>query len=204
MIDLKNIFNLQKILNFLFVGNKFNIIPILTKIFIILVIGRLSIGNQIKYTILLGFLSFLSSNMLRLLFPDKKENTCTNDNTKALPIGVVIEQILNSLIQYGFGIIIPKLIVFIPVVGVFLKSATKIPVLGMLVEFLYWVLGFRVGLTLTTGGFKIPIINFTIGEAEGSICEGKSGMMKKILGLVSFFGILFFEIFNTAKSNKPF
>ena len=76
------------------------------------------------------------------------------------------------------------------------------PLLG-LIEFLYWIIGYRVGIGLTTGGFKI--LGITIGEAAGSMCEGETGMFKKIFGFLCLLAILFIEVFSTAKDNlSPF
>ena len=97
-------------------GNKFNLIPIVTKIFIFFVISNLSLGNQLKYRLQLGFLSVFLANMLRLTFPSDPKNKCTTANTSFVPIGVIFEQILNSLIQYAFGSLIPKLFIFIPII----------------------------------------------------------------------------------------
>jgi hypothetical protein len=196
----------QSIINWfskLLTGNKFNLIPIITRIFIFLVISNLSIGNQIKYKLHLGFLSVFLANMLRLTFPKDAKDKCTTANTKLIPIGVLFEQTLNSIIQYGCGSLIPKLFIFIPIIGIGLRAVTKIPILGGLIEFLYWIIGYRVGISLTTGGFKI--LGITIGEAKGSMCKGETDMFKKIFGFLCLIAILFIEVFSTAKDNlSPF
>lgn len=184
-------------------GNKFNLIPIVTRVFIFFVISNLSIGNQLKYRLQLGFMSIFLGNMLRLIFPSDPKNKCTSANTSALPIGVIIEQILNSIIQYAFSSLIPKLFVFIPVIGMGLRAATKIPIIGGIIEFIYWIIGYRTGIAMTTGGFKLLWL-IPIGETGGSMCEGSTGMMKKLLGFMSFLYILFLEVMNTATDNLPF
>ena len=179
-------------------GNKFNLIPIITRIFIFFVIGKLSFGNQIKYKLLLSLLSFFVANMLKLSFPSDPKDKCTSENTK--PIGAAIEQLLNSIIQYGFAFLIPKLFIFIPVVGLLLRGATKIPILGGIVDFIYWILGFRFGNTVTTSGFKLFGL-IPIGETDGSGCSGKIGFMKKFIAFLCFLAILFIEVFGSVKDN---
>ena len=175
-------------------GNKFNLIPIFTKLFftVIMTFGNLGIGSTIKYKIRLGFLSFFAATMLKLGFPEKDnegkpKNQCASEDLLlgVIPLGQTIVGAMDAIIQYGCAFLIPRAFIFIPIVGVFLRAATKIPIIGDLVDFVYWIIGFRVGMFLSTPW------------TDAGFCRGKSGIMKKLAFLICLLAVYFMEVVNS-------
>ena len=175
-------------------GNMFNLIPIFTKLFftVIMIFGNLGIGNTIKYKIRLGFLSFFAATMLKLGFPEKDENgnpknQCASEDLLlgVIPLGQTIVGAMDAIIQYGCAFLIPRAFVFIPVVGVFLRGATKIPIIGNIIDFVYWIIGFRAGIWLSTPW------------TDAGFCSGKSGIAKKLLFVICLLAVYFMEVVNS-------
>lgn len=177
-------------------GNKFNLIPIITRIFltVVLTFGNLGIGNQIKYKIRLGFLSFLSATVLKLGFPKKDDsgnpkNQCESEDflLGIIPLGQLIVSTMDAIIQYGCAFLIPKAFIFIPIVGMFLRGATKIPIIGNLVDFVYWIIGFRAGMWLSSPW------------TDSGFCRGSSSIFKKLLFVICLLAVYFIEFVSTMK-----
>ena len=184
----------MKMLDFILSGNKFNLIPLVTQIFALLVLNRLSLRNMITFKLLLAFLPIFIAHMLKLNFPSDESKKC-DANTPNVK-GIIIEQLLNTIIQYGFAVAVPNLVVLAPGPGMIFRILSNLPLIGSLVKLMYWAVGFKIGNMLTVESFKLF---WLIRIGNSNPCDGNINLLKKILGVVSFIAIIIFEIVGTIR-----
>lgn len=184
----------MKILDIILSGNKFNLIPLVTQIFASLILSRLSVKNMITFKLLLAFLSIFIANMLKLHFPSDPSKKC-GANTPNVK-GIIIEQLLNTIIQYGFAVAVPNLVVLAPGPGMIFRILSSLPLIGSLVKLMYWAVGFKIGNMLTVESFKLF---WLIRIGNSNPCDGNINLLKKILGVVSFIAIIIFDVVGTIR-----
>lgn len=152
-------------------------IPVFTQIILSFILTNLSLTQELTYKLLIGLLSFLFSNVLHLIM----ESECTSDNTSIF--GVLIKSSLNSFTQYGCAFLIPKILKFIPILGMIIRILTRLPFfMGDLVEFLLWILGYGVGYWITNH------------SKDPERCQGKFSSWNKYIGIGFMIYVIFKEL----------
>jgi hypothetical protein len=113
--------------------DKWIILPIIAKFiipFILTFTENIGIIGSVV-SILLQLLAIVASNLIR------RHNSCNN-----ITINAVGKSLIDSVTAYGMGNITSFIIPFIPIIGMILRFAKMIPIVGQLVDSAIWTIGF--------------------------------------------------------------
>lgn len=159
----------------------YTLIPLVTKIILSFAAPNLSFATELITRLLVGIISFMFANILQTV----REESCNEQNTNV--VNFLIKTAYDAIIQYGGAYIIPKVLKFIPILGMILRVLTMLPIIGNLMDILLWIVGFGIAFWFT---------NVSEGKSD-KVCSGSISAFKKKVGNISLVIVVIFEFLNS-------